>query len=141
MPRLTAYLSFDGNAAEAMRFYEKLLGGKVDVLLKAGDVPDAARHLPKTAADRILHAELLLKGGDVLMASDWMAPKPYEGMKGFSVALSFEDAPEARRIFETLTQGGATILPMQPSFFAETFGMLIDRFGTPWSISGGARQK
>jgi len=61
MPKLTAYLSFDGKAAEAMRFYEKLLGGKLDVLLKAGDVPDAQRHLPKTAADRILHAELRSK--------------------------------------------------------------------------------
>ena len=141
MPKLTAYLSFDGKAAEAMHFYEEALGGKLDLLLKVGDVPEAATHLPKTASEKILHAELSLKSGDVLMASDWMAPKPYEGMKGFSVALNCEAAQEARRIFETLAEGGATLLPLQPSFFAEIFGMLIDRFGTPWSISGGTRQK
>lgn len=139
MPKLNTYLSFDGTAAEAMHFYEQVLDAKLDMLVRVSDVPDAA-HLPKTAANKILHAQLSLENGDILMASDWMAPKPHEGMKGFSVAIGYETAKDATRVFEALAKGGVTILPLQPSFFAETFGMLIDRFGTPWSISGGTRQ-
>jgi PhnB protein len=74
------------------------------------------------------------------MASDWIGGRPYEGMKGFSVALSYETANEAQTAFDQLVHGGMAILPIQQSFFAEAFGMLIDRFGTPWTISGGARQ-
>jgi len=61
-------------------------------------------------------------------------------MKGFSVALSYETAIEARTAFDGAREGWHGDPAMQQSFFAEAFGMLIDRFGTPWTISGGTRQ-
>ncbi len=61
-------------------------------------------------------------------------------MKGFSIALGYETASEARRVFDALAKGGMVIMPLQPSFFAEAFGMAIDRFGTPWTISGGTKR-
>lgn len=64
----------------------------------------------------------------------------YEGMKGFSVALTYETAEEAKRVFNALAEDGMVLVPLQPSFFAKAFGMLIDRFGTPWTITGGAAQ-
>src|SRR5580765_5168461 len=139
MPKINTYLSFDGTAAEAIRFYEKALGAKLDMLMRFADTPNAAQ-MPKAMADKVMHAQLSFSNGDVLMASDWIGGRPYEGMKGFSVALAYEKAKDAQLVFDTLVKGGMAILPLQPSFFAETFGMLIDRFGTPWSVSGGRRQ-
>jgi PhnB protein len=139
MPKVNTYLSFDGYTAEAMRFYEGALGAKLDVLLKFGEMPDA-KQMPAGSAGRVIHAQLSFKDGGVLMASDCVGGQPYEGMKGFSVALSYETADEARRVFDALADGGNIIMQLQPSFFAETFGMVIDRFGVPWTISGGAKQ-
>jgi PhnB protein len=74
------------------------------------------------------------------MASDWVGGRPYEGMKGFSVALNYEAVDEARRVFDALADGSMVIVPLQATFFAEAFGMVIDRFGTPWAIGGGPRR-
>ena len=139
VPKIDTYLSFNGTAAEAMRSYEQILGAKLEVLMKFGDAPSGMRG-PPGSDDKVMHGQLSFENGDRLMASDWIGGHPYEGMKGFSVALSYGTASEARAAFDALVKGGMTILPMQQSFFAEAFGMLIDRFGTPWTISGAARQ-
>src|SRR5215510_3690871 len=122
-----------------MRFYEQVLGAKLEVLVKFAVASNGTR-VPPGSKDKVMHAQLSFEHGDRLMASDWIGGQPYQGMQGFSVALSYETASEARTAFDGLVKGGMTILPMQQSFFAEAFGMLIDRFGTPWTISGGTRQ-
>jgi len=139
VPKVDTYLSFDGTAAGAMRFYEQILGAKLEVLMKFGDAPSGTR-VPPGSNDKVMHAQLSFENDGRLMASDWIGGRPYEGMKGFSVALSYETASEALTAFDALVRGGMAILPMQQSFFAEAFGMLVDRFGTPWTISGGTRQ-
>jgi PhnB protein len=138
VPKAIAYLSFDGSAAEAMRFYAKVLDGKVEALVKFGDVPSSGQ-TPSGNAGKVMHAVLSLADGGVLMASDWIGGRPYEGMKGFSIALNYGSVDEARRVFDALADGGMVIMPLQPAFFAEAFGMTIDRFGTPWAIAGGPR--
>jgi PhnB protein len=136
LPNVETYLSFDGAAAEAMSFYARTLDAKLEALLKFGDMPHAAQ-MPPGSASKVAHARLAFKGGGALMASDSIGGRPYEGMKGFSVALTYATASEARRVFDALADGGMVLFPLQPSFFAEAFGMLVDRFGVPWSISGG----
>lgn len=136
MPKVSTYLSFAGTAAEAMRFYAEVLGARLDRLMKVADMPQGGQ-IPPGNGDRILHAQLTFANGDVLMASDWMGGGPYEGMKGFSVTLDYDREEEARRAFDALAKGGLILLPLQPSFFAKAFGMLIDRFGTPWTVNGG----
>ena len=137
MPQLDAYLMFDGNCAEAMRFYQGTLGGKLDVMTHAQS-PMAAQ-APPGMADRVMHARLDL-GDRVLMASDTMAGQPAGGMKGFSLALAFPGAAEAKRIFDALAAGGRVTMPFQKTFWAEGFGMLVDRFGTPWMVNGGMQE-
>ena len=84
MSQPTAYLSFDGNCVEAMRFYEQALSGKLQALMTNGQSPMAA-HIPPEHHHRILHAYLVLpEGAGALMAGDCMGGVPYEGMKGFS---------------------------------------------------------
>ena len=134
MHQLNAYLFFDGNCADAMRFYERTLGGKLDLLTHAQS-PMAAQ-TPPGSGDRIMHARLTIDGG-TLMASDSMAGQSYGGMHGFSLALEYPTAADARRMFDALSAGGQVTMPMQKTFWAEAFGMLVDRFGTPWMVNGG----
>jgi PhnB protein len=138
MHQLDAYLFFDGTCADAMRFYERTLRGKLSLMTHA-ESPMAAQ-TPPGSANRILHARLELDG-HVLMASDAMVGHPYEGMKGFSLSLSYPTAADAQKVFDALVQGGKVTMPMQKTFWAEGFGMLVDRFGTPWMVNGGMASK
>jgi PhnB protein len=135
MPHPIAYLAFDGTCAEAMKFYERALDAKLEVLMTNGASP-IAEHCPPGAADRILHARLALPGGGVLMAGDCPGGMPYEGIKGVSLTLNYDTVREAERTFQALVEGGKVTMPMQPAFWAKTWGMLVDRFGTPWIVNG-----
>ena len=136
MPQPTAYLAFDGNCAEAMRFYEQALNAKLQALMTNGQSPMAA-HLPPEHHDRIMHAYLVLpNNGGAVMAGDTMSGTPYEGMKGFSLALNYDTSAQAEQVFNALSVGGKVTMPMQAMFYAKRFGMLTDRFGTPWMVTG-----
>jgi PhnB protein len=135
MTQAIAYLSFDGNCAEAMRFYEQALGGKLEVLMSGAESPIAAQ-MPKEFAHRILHARLVLPGGGMLFAGDAPAHVPYEGIKGVAIAVDYERVETAEKVFSTLAAGGKVTMPMQSAFWAKRWGMLVDRFGTPWIVNG-----
>jgi PhnB protein len=136
MPRLNAYLFFDGCCADAMRFYERTLGGKITLSMTHAQSPMAGQMLPGSAnANRIMHTSLDIDGG-TLMASDTMAGQGYEGMKNISLSLVYPTAAEAKRIFAALGQGGKVTMAFEKTFWAEGFGMLVDRFGTPWMVGG-----
>lgn len=135
MPVLDSYLFFDGTCAEAMRFYERTLGGKLEMMMTYGQSPDP-EHCPPGSKDRIMHASLIVDGRS-LMASDTPAGQAGAGMNGFSLSLAYQSADEARRIFDKLADGGKVTMPVSKTFWAEAFGMLTDRFGTPWMVMGG----
>lgn len=138
MPQLSAYLSFDGNCAEAMRFYERVLGGRVEALLRYADAPaDAA--MPALSAEesgRVMYARLALDE-QVLMASDATAGHPYPGKRGMALSLAYPTVSDAQRVFDLLADGGNVTMPLQKTFWAEIYGALIDRYDTRWMISGG----
>ena len=135
MTQAIAYLAFDGNCAEAMRFYEGAIGGKLEVLMSGADSP-MAEHIPKEFAHRILHARLALPGGGTLFAGDAPAQMPYEGIKGVSIAIDYPSTDQAQAVFDALASGGQVSMPMQPAFWAKRWGMLVDKFGTPWIVNG-----
>jgi PhnB protein len=136
MPQLNAYLSFNGNCAEAMRFYERLFDAKLEALITYGGSPNADQ-VPAGNADRVMHA--YLKHPDfVLMASDAMAGQNVK-MDGLSLAVMYETAAEARRVFDQLAKGGTVHQPLEETFWAECYGMVVDRFGTPWLVNGGMK--
>jgi PhnB protein len=135
MPHPIAYLAFNGNCAEAVRFYESALGGKLEILMSGADSPMAAQ-IPKEVAHRILHARLALKDGGYLYAGDAPMNMPYQGIHGVSIALNYDSVAEAQTVFDALAAGGNVSMAMQPSFWAKSFGMLVDKFGTPWIING-----
>jgi PhnB protein len=134
MPQINPYLYFDGNCADAMRFYERTLGGKLEAMMTCGASP-AAADVPPGNANRIMHAYMVLDG-QPLMAGDALAGEPYERMQGFSLTLSYPTVAEATRVFEALADGGRVTMPLNKTFWAEAFGMVVDRFGTPWIVNG-----
>lgn len=135
MNELDTYLFFDGNCAEAMRFYERTLGGKLEAMMRFDEGPAPC---PEGGAGRIMHASLTL-GARRLLASDTVPKYPHEGFKGFNISIGYASTDEARRVFDALADGGKVMMPLQKTFWSEAFGMVADRFGVPWMISGGAQ--
>jgi PhnB protein len=126
--QLHTYLVFNGDCETAFKFYEECLGGRIESMrshANAGDVPGERR-------DKILHASMIL-GDQVLLGAD-ASPGAYEKPQGFFLHLQMKDPAEADRIFHALADGGLVKMPMQQTFWARSFGMVVDRFGTPWMV-------
>jgi PhnB protein len=131
---LVTYLSFDGQCEAAFRYYEEVLRGKILVMMRHADAP-AGAGVPQTPemANRIMHARLKV-GDRLLMGGD--APKQFASTpQGFCVSIIVDDPTDADRIFHALAQGGTVKMPISETFWARRFGMLIDRFGTPWMVN------
>ena len=130
--QLAPYLSFNGNCEAALRFYEQVLGGRLGELHRYGGSP-MANDVPADWHDKVMHGSLTV-GEQVLMGAD-MAPGTYEPTKGISLSLHMHDAADAERIFGELARDGNVHVPLEKTFWAERFGVLVDRFGIPWSIN------
>lgn len=131
--KLITYLAFDGRCEEAFRFYEKVLKGRIVMMFKCKDAPAGSEHPDPGMAEKIMHARLEV-GGQTLMGGD--APPPhFSKPQGFSVNITLDDAKEAERIFAGLSEGATVKMPLQETFWAKRFGMLIDRYGTPWMVN------
>jgi PhnB protein len=129
---VNAYLTFDGNCRAAFSYYEKVLGGTIVAMLPHKGSPMEG-HCPPEWQDKIMHARMTI-GDTVLMASD--APPEHQApRKGFSVNINAATAAEADRVFSALAEGGTVQMPIQETFWAHRFGMLVDRFGTPWMVN------
>jgi PhnB protein len=130
--QLNPYLTFNGQCEAAFKFYEQCLGGKIEAMMPHAGTP-AEEHVPVEWRNKIMHARLAV-GDGVLMGSD-APPERYEKPRGFSVSLQIKDPAQAERAFHALAEGGAVQMPIQATFWAARFGMLVDRFGTPWMIN------
>ena len=129
---VNAYLVFNGDCEAAFKFYEKCLGGKIEMAMTHGDSP-MSEQVPAEWRKKIMHVRMTV-GNRVLMGSD-APPDHYEVPKGFSLSLGIQDPAEAERLFNELSAGGKVQMPLQQTFWAAKFGMLVDRFGIPWMIN------
>ena len=130
--QLNPYLFFSGQCEAAFKFYEKVLGGKIEGMLTHAGTP-AEEHVPAEWRDKIMHARMTI-GDSVLMASD-APPDHSEKPGGFSVSLQFKDVAEAERIFQALAENGTVRMPFAQTFWSPGFGMLVDKFGIPWMVN------
>ena len=137
MAQAIPYLAFNGNCAEAMRFYERVLGlgAKLEIMMSGADSPMAAQ-IPQEQAQRILHARLRFDDGSYIYAGDAPMHLPYDGIKGVTLTMSYASTAEGEAVFRSLAEGGTVMMPFQPAFWAKGSGMVTDRFGTSWSING-----
>jgi PhnB protein len=132
--QLSTYLNFNGQCEAAFKFYAQCLGGKILFMGTYAGTP-LADQVPPEWGHKIIHATLAL-GGRELMGCD-VTLERFEEPKGFSISLSFNDLAEAERIFKALAENGKVSMPMQKTFWAAGFGMLVDQFGIPWMINCG----
>jgi PhnB protein len=117
--QLNPYLTFNGQCEAAIKFYAKVLGGKIEAMMTYGGSPMAEQTRSEWRNKR---------------ASD-APPDRYEAMKGIMVTLGIDDPAEAERIFHVLSENGTVQMPIQETFWARRFGMLVDQFGTPWMVN------
>lgn len=129
---LNPYLFYNDNCEAAFRFYEKVLGGKIEMMLRADEGP--ADMKPGPGREKlIMHARMSI-GGQVLMASD-SPPEHFHKPQGFAVSLTITDPLEAERKFNALAEGGKLEMPFTKTFWAKGFGTCVDRFGIPWMVN------
>jgi PhnB protein len=131
--QMTPYLVFDGRCEAAFKFYAEVLGGKIEAMISHEGTP-AAEHVSPDWRNKIMHAKMRI-GDKVLMASDAPPERSDGPMRGFYVTLSIDNPAEAERIYQALAQNGTMRMPIQETFWAARFGMLVDQFGTPWMIN------
>jgi PhnB protein len=128
--QINPYLFFNGDCEAAFKFYEKALDGKILAMLPHEGTP-AAEHVPADWRKKIMHAAISI-GENTLMASD--TPEK-ERPQGFSVSLQVNEPDKAEKVFKALAEDGKVQMPIQETFWAERFGMVVDRFGIPWMIN------
>jgi PhnB protein len=129
---VSAYLSFKGDCEAAFKFYEQCLGGQLGQIFRYAGSP-LTDQVPDDWSDKVMHGSITV-GGQVLMGGD-VAPDRYEEPKGFSLSIQITSTDEAERIFRELTKDGRVVMPLEKTFWAARFGMVVDRFGIPWLIN------
>jgi PhnB protein len=129
---LNPYLFYNGNCEAAFKYYEKVLGGKIEMMLRADEGPADMKPEPGFEK-KIMHARMSI-GGMVLMASD-SPPQHAQKAQGFAVSLTVKDPTEAERKFNALAEGGSVSMPFGKTFFSRGFGMCVDQFGIPWMVN------
>jgi PhnB protein len=136
--QVQSYLFFDGRCEEALDFYKKALGAKVEMMMRFKESPEPAQSGEgcggpgADAGDKIMHASFKI-GDTVVMASDgYCQGKPV--FEGFSLAVSAKDEAAADKMFNALSDGGQVRQPMVKTFFSPRFGMVADKFGVGWMI-------
>ena len=130
--QVSPYLHFNGNCEAAFKFYEKVLGAKIVMMLTHEGAP-ADMPTPPEWKKKIMHARISIDG-EIIMGSD-APPAHFHKPQGFSVSLSVADPAEAERKFTALCEGGSVHMPFGKTFFSKGFGMGADQFGIPWMVN------
>jgi PhnB protein len=127
------YLFFEGRCEEALAFYSKALGAKVEMQMKYSECPEPPHPgMPAGFEKKIMHSAFKI-GNTTVMGSDGMC-SGQPGFKGFSLALDAKDEAEAKRLFSALGEGGQVQQPLTKTFFSPAFGMVTDKFGVGWMV-------
>jgi PhnB protein len=128
------YLFFDGRAEEAIEFYKRAVGARVEMLMRFRESPDPPPPgmVPPGSEDKVMHASLRI-GDTAVMASDGRC-QGRPSFAGFSLSLTARDEADADRLFAALAEGGEVQMPLAKTFFSPRFGMVADRFGVSWMV-------
>ncbi|MFF5448013.1 VOC family protein [Streptomyces sp. NPDC012888] len=129
--RLNPYISFSGDAREAMEFYRSVLGGNLS-LHGYGEYGSGG---PPGYDDKIMHGMLETPAGFTLMGADTPPGMPHEPGNNMAVSLSGDDADELRGYWEKLADGGTVSVPLEKQMWGDVFGMCTDRFGITWMVN------
>ncbi|WP_257351518.1 VOC family protein [Pseudalkalibacillus decolorationis] len=127
--RLTPYLIMDGNAKEAIQFYEQALGAEVLTIVTYGEMPDST---PDDLKNLVAHAKLQVGGTEIMLSDTPGSPIP-KG-KQVTICISSNDVEKSKQIFEALRQDGQVNMPLEETSFSPAFGDVTDKFGITFQI-------
>ena len=128
--RLNPYISFGGNARQAMEFYEQVFGGSLALHTFAEfGAPDAP------GADQIMHGMLETDRGFTLMGADTPPGMEHRPGNNISISLSGDDDAELRGYWSSLSAGGTVVMPLEKQMWGDEFGMCVDQFGITWLVN------
>ena len=133
--RLNPYISFAGDAREAMEFYKRVFGGML-ALNTFGELGGQDAPSP----DKIMHGMLETDSGFTLMGADTPPGMEHKPGNNIAVSLSGDDADELRSYWEQLSEGGTVTIPLEKQVWGDEFGMCADRFGIAWMVNIGQPQ-
>ena len=137
MGRVNTYLNFQGQAEEAFGFYAKVFGTEVSMLTRFSDLPAGPGELPAEERDLVMHAELAIIGGHVLMATDMLRSMGHETRIGnnTTLCLDVDSREEADRLYGALSEGGSEGSPMADMPWGAYWGVVLDRYGIRWMVN------
>jgi PhnB protein len=132
--QIQPYLFFDGRTEEAIEFYQRAIGAKVEMMMRFKEAPEPHQPgmCPPGSENKIMHAAFKVGDSMVLASDGQCAGKP--AFQGVALSLTVKDEAEAKRAFSALSDGGQVQMPLTKTFFSPAFGMLADRFGMGWMI-------
>jgi PhnB protein len=132
--QIQPYLFFDGRCEEALEFYRRALGAKVETVMRYKEAPEAPPPgmLPPGSGNKVMHSSLRIGDAVVLASDGHCGGRP--SFQGFSLTLNARDEAEAKRFFAALSEGGQVTMPLGKTFFSPAFGMATDRFGVGWMV-------
>jgi PhnB protein len=130
--QVNPYLFYNGNCEAALKYYEKVLGAKIEAMLTHEQAP-ASMPVAPDWKKKIMHARITIDG-EIIMASD-SPPEYFHNPQGFAVSLTVDDPADGERKFNALAEGGTVTMAFTPTFWAKGFGMCVDQFGIPWMVN------
>jgi len=137
--RLNPYVSFNGNARQALEFYQSVLGGDLAVNTFGDFGQSGGDHA--AVADQIMHGQLETDRGFTLMAADTPPGMDYNPGSNLAVSLSGDDDAELRGYWKGLSEGGTVTVPLEKQMWGDEFGMCIDKFGVAWMVNIAGEQQ
>jgi PhnB protein len=129
--QITPYLSFDGNAKQALEFYKEVLGAEIIGIQTFGE---ADYPTPPEAANRVMHAKLS-KGDISLMFSDTFPGKSVVVGTNVSLTLEPESEEEIQSLYDALRKGGKALMELEDTFWGAKYASVQDQFGVIWELN------
>ena len=133
--KVEPYLNFNGRCDEAIEFYKKAVGAKVQMLMRFKECPEPQPNMDPAMGNKVMHAAMQV-GQTTVMASDGHCNGTTK-FDGITLTISTASDAEAQKIFKALSEGGQITMPLNKTFFSSQFGMLADRFGVHWMVLVG----
>lgn len=134
--QVQAYLTFDGRAEEAINFYTKAVGAKVEMMMRFKESPEPhpPGMLPPGSENKVMHSALRIGDTQIFVSDGMCRGAEHSKFEGFSLSLEAASEAEADRLFAALGDGGQVQMPLGKTFFAKRFGVVADRFGVSWLV-------
>lgn len=129
--KLYTQLNFGGNCEEAFRFYEKLLGGRITIMMRASELPADVKP-PAGSPDAVIHVRMTVAAFE--LSGNDVPPSHFKPVRSAYVCLAVDSDEAADKIYAGLAEGGEVSMPIAETFFATRFAQLRDRFGVLWTI-------